>query len=393
VRTEVERLRVTTPEGPGGSLAHEAGQYVFSYDGDRAAARIALSMPVRALPYVERELHPILQMNLPEGFLLEALRLRLAKLGTLDPMLLLSLTGGEHAIGRVRVTLPDAAPAKASRGESLHDMLAWDGTGDLFRLLVDRYLLRAGISGVQPKVLVPERPDEAGKATVATADLIVKSGRAEYPGLAANEYLCMSIAREAGMPVPEFFLSANRQLLVLRRFDRTASGTAIGFEDMAALMGLGAAAKYSGSYAHVARAVRLFCAEGEVEASLLHLFDQVALSCLVGNGDAHLKNFGLLYGDPAGSDCRLAPVYDMVNTTAYLPDDALALNLGGSKSFFAARLYLLDFARTCGVESPRDRIELLLAAAERVLKREQELLDAEPRVGAALRTALALFAH
>ncbi|EQD39267.1 HipA, partial [mine drainage metagenome] len=214
MRTEVERLRVTTPEGPGGSLAHEAGQYVFSYDGDRAAARIALSMPVRALPYVERELHPILQMNLPEGFLLEALRLRLAKLGTLDPMLLLSLTGGEHAIGRVRVTLPDAAPAKASRGESLHDMLAWDGTGDLFRLLVDRYLLRAGISGVQPKVLVPERPDEAGKATVATADLIVKSGRAEYPGLAANEYLCMSIAREAGMPVPEFFLSANRQLLV-----------------------------------------------------------------------------------------------------------------------------------------------------------------------------------
>lgn len=156
MRTEVDRLRVTTPEGPGGNLAHEAGQYVFSYDAGRAAARIALSMPVRALPYVERELHPIFQMNLPEGFLLEALRLRLAKLGTLDPMLLLSLTGGGHAIGRVRVTLPEAAPAPASRGESLHDVLAWDGTEDLFRILVDRYLLRAGIHPGPAAVIGPQ---------------------------------------------------------------------------------------------------------------------------------------------------------------------------------------------------------------------------------------------
>jgi serine/threonine-protein kinase HipA len=37
----------------------------------------------------------------------------------------------------------------------------------------------------------------------------------------------------------------------------------------------------------------------------------VALSCVVGNGDAHLKNFGLLYTDPTTSNCRLAPVFDV----------------------------------------------------------------------------------
>jgi len=74
----------------------------------------------------------------------------------------------------------------------------------------------------------------------------------------------------------------------------------------------------------------------------------VALSCIVGNGDAHLKNFGMLYA-PHGTDVRLAPAYDIVCTTCYLPDDALALSLDGNKALFAARLGLLKFMSTCGL--------------------------------------------
>jgi serine/threonine-protein kinase HipA len=58
--------------------------------------------------------------------------------------------------------------------------------------------------------------------TSKTSDLIIKSGRDEFPGLAINEFLCMSIAREAGIPVPDFYLSANCRLFVMRRFDRDA---------------------------------------------------------------------------------------------------------------------------------------------------------------------------
>ena len=64
----------------------------------------------------------------------------------------------------------------------------------------------------------------------------------------------------------------------------------------------------------------------------------------MGNGDAHLKNFGLLYSEPTQRDARLAPAYDIVNTTAYIPEDVLALDLVGNKSLFASRQGLLEFA-------------------------------------------------
>ena len=90
-----------------------------------------------------------------------------------------------------------------------------------------------------------------------------------------------------------------------------------------------------------------------VRTSLDQLFDSVALSCIVGNGDAHLKNFGLLYSEPTQRDARLAPAYDIVNTTAYIPEDVLALDLAGNKSLFASRQGLLEFAHTCEIERPR----------------------------------------
>jgi serine/threonine-protein kinase HipA len=285
-----------------------------------------------------------------------------------------------------------ASANQPQKGEQLSEILAWDGAENLFAELVDRYILRAGISGVQPKVLVPEwMPTEPSKATVITQDLIVKSGRKEYPGLAANEFLCMSMAKEAGLVVPEFFLSRDRELFVMRRFDRSTNGTAIGFEDMAVLMGRSAGQKYTGSYADVARAVRIFSSPEYVQDSLLALFDSVTLSCIVGNGDAHLKNFGLLYADPTQDDCRLAPVFDIVNTTSYLPEDVLALTLSGNKSFFASRQGLLDFAQVCDVRDVRSRVEKLLLAAERVMQRETEIVESIPHIADAIGHGADLF--
>ena len=119
--------------------------------------------------------------------------------------------------------------------------------------------------------------------------------------------------------------------------------------------------------------------------SLARLFAIVALSCIVGNGDAHLKNFGLLYTDPVQRDARLAPAYDIVNTTAYIPGDVLALDLVGNKSLFASRQGLLDFARICDVERPEEIIRSQLQALERVLARSTELCEQAPHVVAAIR--------
>jgi serine/threonine-protein kinase HipA len=72
------------------------------------------------------------------------------------------------------------------------------------------------------------------------------------------------------------------------------------------------------------------------------------LCCAVENGDAHLKNFAVLYEHPEGQ-VRLAPVYDIIATTPYYARDVLALTLGGSKAF-PDRARLSDFGRrACGL--------------------------------------------
>lgn len=399
-----QTLGISTPQGDSGTLAREDGSYLFGYHRESAAqAAVSLAMPVRAKQYESQELHPVFQMNMPEGFMLEELRNRLAKTLQLDEMALLAISGSQAPIGRIQVD-PSAITRgllqrpSTQRGESLTEILEWDGKENIFAELVNKYITRAGISGVQPKVLVPlAAPDEVGaahdRATFLAQDLIVKSGRQQYPGLAANEFLCMTMARQAGVPVPEFYLSNNRELFVMKRFDRTPQGTALGFEDMAALGGLSAHQKYDRSYSFIAKLVESFASPAHVARSLQSLFDIVALSCIVGNGDAHLKNFGMLYADPTSDDCRLAPAYDIVNTTAYIAEDALALELRGQRSFYASRQGLLKFAKECAVADPTTRIQELVLTAEQVLREQAEVAASVPHVVSAIQSGIDSFSQ
>lgn len=370
----VAHLDVGTPQGESGQLGNERGSYSFTYRGDVAPEQsVSLLMPTRLTPYTSGALPPVFAMNLPEGFVLSEIRDRLAKVARIDPLLLLALTGDSHPIGRLRMhsrSIEQLLPHRgdAPQGESLQEILRWNGTEDLFDELIDRYVLRSGVSGVQPKVVVPER------ARANTAELIIKSGRDEYPHLAANEYLCMSIAKAAGMSVPDFWLSDNRQLFVMRRFDVDRNGQRLGFEDFAALTGRQPEQKYEGSYKMIARAIDAFISSENKRGALDQLFNTVALSCIVGNGDAHLKNFGVLYTDPVASDVRMAPVYDVVNTTMYLPKDVLALKLGDSKAF-AGRATLAEFAILCGIDDSDARIDSILQSAHQVLCAESGLLN------------------
>jgi len=204
-------------------------------------------------------------------------------------------------------------------------------------------------------------------------------------------FICMGIVREAGVPVPDFYLSENRRLFVMRRFDRTSAGEPIGFEDMASLMGRSAQEKYTGSYTQVARAIEAYCAPEHVSQAKAQLFDQVVLSVMLGNGDAHLKNFGLLYTHPLAGDVRMAPAYDIVNTTRYIPEDQLALTLNGSKSLFRARAEILPFAKVCGISDPVERLGQLIRAAETIMFTQQELLDDETELRDAIRQGIDLF--
>ncbi|MDA8412857.1 MAG: type II toxin-antitoxin system HipA family toxin [Desulfobacteraceae bacterium] len=310
-------------------------QYVFAYDQTVASpdVQVSLTMPVRLESWLSRELHPIFQMNLPEGALLEAIRRAIAKLAGEDDLTILRVTGGNQ-IGRNRFSLPgDSAPGVVETAESLDDLLSYPDTEELFHDLVAKYALRSGVSGVQPKVMLAAT--ERGSAAVG--GYIVKSWGADYPHLAANEFFCMTAAKRAGLPVPEFHLSGNGGLFVMKRFDLDAAGYSQGFEDMCSLQALGTAQKYGSTYERVARTIKDYVSGEFLQAAREQFFASLVLSCMIRNGDAHLKNFAVLYERP-GQPVRLAPVYDMVTTMAYIPKDVPALSLTGTKKWWSRKV-------------------------------------------------------
>jgi len=77
----------------------------------------------------------------------------------------------------------------------------------------------------------------------------------------------MTAAKRAGLPVPEFHLSVNGGLFILRRFDITPQGAFIGFEDMCSLQARGTAQKYTGSYERVAGSIRDFVSGDQLLAA------------------------------------------------------------------------------------------------------------------------------
>ncbi len=152
----------------------------------------------------------------------------------------------------------------------------------------------------------------------------------EYPQLAANEYFCLTVARKCGLDVPPYRLAEDGMALVIDRFDLRMDGTYRGFEDFCVLNARRTDEKYRGSYeTSVMKRFGQFANSTHVTEDMEKLFTLIALNCALRNGDAHLKNFGIVYDDVQG-EARLAPVYDLVTTSVYLAKDSLALTLNGT---------------------------------------------------------------
>ncbi|MEA3363943.1 MAG: type II toxin-antitoxin system HipA family toxin [Thermodesulfobacteriota bacterium] len=326
-------LNVWIDKGKTGILEQQLRQkYVFAYSPE-AKNGVSLTMPIRLEGWVTPELHPVFQMNIPEGALLEAIRRAIAKIIGDDELSILAATGGNQ-IGRNRFTLPDqGSPPAEHAPESLDELLTYPDTEELFNELLKRYAIRSGISGVQPKVLL----DANRRGTLTGDGYIVKSWGADYPCLAANEFFCMTAAKKAGLKVPDFYLADNGGLFIMRRFDRDSNGEALGFEDMCSLQALGSSQKYYGTYERVAKTLKNFISGEYLPEARRQFFATLILSSMVQNGDAHLKNFGVLYPDLDGP-VSLAPVFDVVTTTAYLKNDVPALAIDGRKKWWPKKM-------------------------------------------------------
>jgi serine/threonine-protein kinase HipA len=354
-------LHVFTGKTPVGTLARsdvEADTFLFGYrTGTTAADAVSLTMPIRADQYDSMAgLLPIFEMNLPEGALRERLRLQFAKtIPEFDDLDLLQIVGSSQ-IGRLRYSLKEEMSEEVPT-QDLAEILTYKGGADLFAHLLERFASYSGISGIQPKVLVREikLPDKV-RHTGATH--IVKSfDPREYPELAANEFICTQGAEAAGIVTPRIQLSQNRQFLVVDRFDLASDGSYLGIEDFCVLDGRRSHGRYDGSYEGIAKRMTSFVSQRALAQARDQYARIVAYSCAIGNGDAHLKNFSVLYRH-AEDQVELAPAYDIVSTMPYIPRDTLALTMDDSKQF-PDRTRLLKFVRRVTAKSDKAAQELL----------------------------------
>lgn len=209
---------------------------------------------------------------------------------------------------------------------------------------------RFSLAGVQMKLSVMKNTGKEGGITLAVNDeqgqYIAKFPSLTHIGLSENEFAILALAEALGMDVParelvdrsefagipeEFNTMSTGKVLLVRRFDREASGARVHMEDFAQVFGRYPSEKYTGAaYHNIAAALN----SGVSFDAAIEFVRRLALTALTGNGDMHLKNWSLLYpGD--GRTPTLSPVYDVLSTIPHIPKDGMALSLAGEKSFKA----------------------------------------------------------
>ncbi|PTT78423.1 type II toxin-antitoxin system HipA family toxin [Pelomonas sp. HMWF004] len=370
----------------------KASTYKFRYESAAVQRHVALAMPSRdALVWEDGTLFAAMDQHLPEGDLLLRLSERYSS-RQLQPMHLLAMIQN-NGIGHLSYAVPHSPSGPAPRPIEREAILSMAYSQSRFDELVESQLETGlGISGVQPKIMLSDR------AGVSVPTVIVKVAPPAYPGLVANEFLCLSAARRAGVETPNFELSHDGHMLLVDRFDLCLhEGGRLerwGFEDIASLMSLRARdalaeRKYQGSYQRIAELLRQLRLPPE---DLRKFFEQVALSVMVRNGDAHLKNFGVLLSVTEAP--RLSPVFDVVTTAAYTytrfvgdaeqTDRTMALKLFAGRHHgkaYPTKEELLRFGEElCGVARPQAVLERLAQAMH------ETLVDAkcDPRIPAGL---------
>ena len=329
-----------------GVLTH-GSHYSFQYTQQKLP--VSLTMKVRSDAYNHGTAHPIFSQNLPEGFVRRYIAEKLARYGKINAMYFLALQG-TNGIGTLNFnagfSLPDVEQI------TLAEILSWQSAEKLFPQLLEKYYLRGILSGVQPKVMITAQAES--RVAVQQQDLIVKTYDDEFPLLTVNEFVCMEAARRCQLAPPKTYLSENLEHYVIERFDKPGNQR-LAVEDFATLMGKQGDEKYHSSYEALLKAVRLYT--GSI-AQVEKAYQLIVFNCLIGNGDAHLKNFALQY-TLGSKDIVLSPPYDITHTIIYESiDNHMALKIKKSKAF-PNRNELITLGTTAGINKAAEIIDFL----------------------------------
>ena len=279
--------------------------------------------------------------------------------GYIDNFLLFSFLA-PNIEGRIRY-----GRGKEIEIESELDFILENDTKDTFNYLLNVFLQKNAISGIQPKTIALLKDKEK----LNIKNYIIKTWGDEFPYLAENEYLSLKTLEFAKIKIPKIYLSKNKKFLVVERFDSETQG----FEEVLSLMGKTREFKYSGSYEQVAKTIYQYLSNTE---EMEEFFKLIVMNYLLKNGDAHLKNFGLLFSDDL-SEIHLSPAYDVVTITAYIFKDKPALTLFGRKKWYYEEL--IEFGRKyCFLKNAKDLYDECIEARNKGIKLLENYINNNP---------------
>ena len=305
------------------------GEAVFAYARDWLESReprpVSVSLPLRSKPFSRRASRPFFEGLLPE----EGQRIAIAKalgISEHNDFRLLEALGGEVA-GALALWPEGEAPPDPTELDSPPKLIADGDLIEILDTLPRRPLLvgdalRLSLAGAQSKLPVVATDQgialpEAGAPTTH----ILKPPIERFPGTTENEAFCMRLALEIGLDVApvEIRTIGNRQVLLIERYDRAVVEGRIRRlhqEDFCQALGLTSANKYAADGGPLFRdcfaLLRRTAARPARE--VLKLFDAATFNLIIGNADAHGKNFSLLH---RRTGIEFAPLYDLLCTVVY----------------------------------------------------------------------------
>lgn len=342
----IKQLQVYLFDHAVGTLTQDHGKLSFSYNEQWlhsvSPQPLSGSLPLQAEPFEDTRCRPFFSGLLPEGELRKLLA-RQFQLSDGNSFGLLNEIGGECA-GAVTFLEPGQAPREET-ATAVH----WLNEDELVKILNDlprRPMLagddglRLSLAGAQDKLPVVVDNDRMGLAMNGTPSThILKSAIATLDDSVVNEHFCLQLAAALKFSTARSMIrtAGDHRFLLVERYDRIRGNSGyserVHQEDFCQAMGRASETKYQHEGGpDLNDCFTLIRTETRPSApSVLKFLDAIIFNALVGNHDAHAKNFSLLYGTRGTA---MAPLYDIVSTAVY-PEltSKMAMKIGSQYTF------------------------------------------------------------
>lgn len=361
-------------------IQDDNGHMVFSYNktwlANPHAIALSYSLPLRDKPFTRDECHGFFAGILPEENKRELIAKNLG-ISARNDFAMLAEIGGECA-GAVTFIQTGEVIAETNQGyRSLSDseIIGVLQTLPSRPLMAGEDEIRLSLAGAQDKLAIHiDNGHIAMPLNGAPSTHILKPQIEHFDNAVLNEFTCMQLAKSAGLHVANVAIETTGGIdyLLIERYDRYSDSNdhikRLHQEDFCQAMNITSTMKYQreGGPSLMQCFSLLRAVSSAPVIDLQRLLDGVIFNYLIGNNDAHGKNFSLLYSRTG--EIRLAPFYDLLCTVYYPGLSAnMAMKIGGAYAFeWVFPQHFKKFAKEAGL-TPSIVVKRVIELANSVL--------------------------